>query len=179
MPEVTHQHSAIMFTDIVGYTTLMGEDEQRALELLKTNKELHQNLIAQFNGKLIKGIGDGFLASFNLASDAVYCAGALQKSASENNIELKIGIHEGEVVLQDNDVFGDGVNIASRILTLASKEDILVSESVYRDIKNKEGIHTEFLKEETFKNVDEPIKIYKVSIKNLEQNRISDTSNFY
>jgi len=113
----------------------------------------------------LKEIGDGILASFNSVSEAVYCAGALQKAAKEQEINLKIGIHEGEVVFQDNDVFGDGVNIASRIEALAATGEILLSESAYKNIKNKEGIEAYFVKEETLKNVDEPVRIYRVSVK--------------
>jgi len=164
MPEARRQLAAIMFTDIVGYTSLMGKDEQKALELLKKNKKIHKRLIAQFNGKLLKEIGDGILASFSSVSEAVYCAGAIQKDAKEEEISLRIGIHEGEVVFQDNDVFGDGVNIASRIEALATTGEILLSESAYKNIKNKEGIRAEFVKEETLKNVDEPVRIYSVSV---------------
>ena len=164
MSEPRRQLAAIMFTDIVGYTAIMGKDEQKALALLKKNKEIHERLIAQYNGKLLKEIGDGILASFSSVSEAVYCAGAIQKGAKEEEISLRIGIHEGEVVFQDNDIFGDGVNIASRIEALATTGEILLSESAYKNIKNKEGIQTEFVNEETLKNVDEPVRIYRVSV---------------
>ncbi len=165
--------AAIMFTDIVGYTTLMGSDEDRAFDTLRKNREIHAKLIQQFNGKLIKEMGDGMLISFDLASDAVRCAIEIQKTSKENNIPLKIGIHEGEMVIEGNDVLGDGVNIASRLQENTKEGCINISGSVYRDIKNKTGIKTEFIEEKSFKNVDEPIKVYQVFCQkeNVPQNR--------
>ena len=157
-----HRHAAIMFTDIVGYTALMGSDEDRAFEVLRENREIHSKLIEQFNGTLIKEMGDGMLVSFNLASDAVRCAIEIQKASIEQDIPLKIGIHQGEMVFEGNDVLGDGVNIASRIQDGTEEGCITISGSVYRDIKNKAGIRTEFIKERNFKNVDERIKVYRV-----------------
>jgi len=162
MPEATHQLAAIMFTDIVGYTKLMGENEEKTLDLLIKNKEIHERFIAQYNGKLLKEIGDGILASFGSVTEAVYCAGELQKVAKDQEINLKIGIHEGEVVFKDNDVFGDGVNIASRIEALAVGGGILISEGVFNDIKNKEDFNTAFIGKASLKNVDKPVNIYQV-----------------
>ena len=161
MPE-DRRHAAIMFTDIVGYTALMGTDEYRAFEMLKRNHSLHQNLIKKHNGKLIKEIGDGILASFPLASNAVRCAVEIQKKSKEQEIPLKIGIHQGEVVFVGSDIIGDSVNIASRLQEEAQNGSIIISTSVYRDIRNKADIKTKFFAEKTFKNVGEPINIYKV-----------------
>ncbi len=154
--------AAIMFTDIVGYTALMGSDEDQAFEVLKKNREIHARLIEQFNGALIKEMGDGMLISFSLASDAVNCAKEIQKECKREGIPLKIGIHEGEMVFEGNDVLGDGVNIASRIQDNTEAGCITISASVYRDIKNKAEIKTESIGEKAFKNVDEPIRVYKV-----------------
>jgi len=161
----SRQLAAIMFTDIVGYTALMEQDENKAFRILDENREIQKPLIEKFDGKWLKEMGDGILASFTTVSDAVYCAGAIQK-ACENNPALfvRIGIHEGEVVFKDEDVFGSGVNIASRLESISPIGGILVSDSVYRNIKNKEGIKVKFLREESLKNVDEPIKIYLVKV---------------
>jgi len=157
--------AAIMFTDIVGYTALMEQDEKRAFRLLDENRKIQQPLIEKFDGKWLKEMGDGILASFTTVSDAVYCAGAIQKACNNNPaLFVRIGIHEGEVVFKDEDVFGSGVNIASRLESKSPIGGILVSQSVYRNIKNKEGIRAEFLGEETLKNVDEPIKIYQLKV---------------
>ncbi len=168
MPE-SRQLAAIMFTDIVGYTALMGDDEEKGFELLKKNRQVQKPLIAKYRGKWIKEIGDGVLASFNSVSDAVYCAGAIHKACeNEPGLSLRIGIHVGEVVFDGDDVFGSGVNIASRLESLAPVGGILVSESVYRNIQNRKGIHTEFIGEENLKNVKDPIKIYLLKITDLE-----------
>jgi TolB-like protein/tetratricopeptide (TPR) repeat protein len=114
---------------------------------------------------LIKEIGDGTLSSFHLASDAVRCALDIQEEAKSQNIPLKVGIHEGEMVFAGADVLGDGVNIASRLQEDAHEGCIHVSASVYRDIRNKSDIRTEFLEEKYFKNVDDLMKVYRVSRK--------------
>jgi TolB-like protein/Flp pilus assembly protein TadD len=168
MPE-DRRHAAIMFTDIVGYTALMGKDEDSAFDMLRRNHSLHQDLIEKHNGNLIKEIGDGTLATFPLASHAVRCAIDIQKEAKDQNIPLKIGIHEGEMVFAGSDVIGDSVNIASRLQEDAQAGCINISASVYRDIKNQADIKTKFFEEKTLKNVDEPIKIYKVISKDYEK----------
>jgi len=165
----SRQLAAIMFTDIVGYTALMGEDEQAAFELLKKNRAVQRPIIESFNGRWLKEIGDGVLASFSTVSDAVYCAATIQKTC-ENvpDLKLRIGIHLGEVVFEGNDVFGDGVNIASRLEPLAPIGGILVSESVNRDLGNKKNISSTFIREEQLKNVREPIKTYSVQVEGVE-----------
>jgi TolB-like protein/Flp pilus assembly protein TadD len=154
-----------MFTDIAGYTTLMGEDEQMALNLLKINRRIHKKCIAQYHGKWLKEMGDGVLASFTSVSDAVYCAGALQREAEkEPMLQLSIGIHMGEVIVEVGDVFGDGVNIASRIESTTPAGSIYASESVHANLTNKKGIRSELIKEEQLKHVKDPVKIYKIDV---------------
>ncbi len=162
-----HRLAAIMFTDIAGYTALMGSDESRAFQVLRDNRDIHSNIISQYDGTIIKEMGDGMLISFNLASDAVRSAIEIQIACREKNITLKIGIHEGEMVFAGSDVFGDGVNIASRLQESAGEGCIAISESVYRDVKNKADIRTQFLEERSFKNVEDPVKVYQVSCKSL------------
>ena len=165
----SRQLAAIMFTDIVGYTAIMGKDEQKAFGMLKRNRQIQRPLIEHHHGKFLKEMGDGILASFHTVSDAVYCALEIQnKSKKEASYLLRIGIHLGEVVFEKGDVFGDGVNIASRLQSHASEGEILVSESVYRNISNKKGLEVEFVKEEMLKNVDTPIKIYSVKGSNVD-----------
>jgi len=146
MPESTRQLVAIMFTDIVGYTALMGDEEEKAFNLLDRNRKLQKPIIESYGGRWIKEIGDGMLATFSTVSDAVYCAAAIQQQCkNEPDLILRIGIHQGEVVFQDGDVFGDGVNIASRLESLAPSGGILVSEAVSRNIQNKHGIETDLV----------------------------------
>jgi TolB-like protein/class 3 adenylate cyclase/Tfp pilus assembly protein PilF len=164
MPQ-SHQLAAIMFTDIVGYTALMGTDEEYAFTLLKLNREMQKPLIEKYQGRWIKELGDGVLASFTTVTNAVICAGSILQSCKEiADLELRIGIHLGEVVFENEDIFGDGVNIASRLITLARPGGICISESVHINVANKKGIKTNFLREEILKNVKDPVLIYEVSI---------------
>ncbi len=165
MSDQIRQLAVIMFTDIAGYTAMMGDDESKAFSLLKINRKLHKKWLDRYNGKWLKEMGDGVLASFTSVSDAIYCAGAIQKEASEMpDLNLRIGIHLGEVIVEVGDVFGDGVNIASRIESQADAGSIYVSDTVYRNLTNKKGVAAEFVKEEVLKNVKLPVKIYKISI---------------
>jgi len=161
----SRQLAAIMFTDIVGYTALMGDDEQQAFELLNKNRHLQKTLIEKFNGKWIKELGDGILATFLTVTDAVNCAcSIIKRSESVNGLQLRIGIHQAEVVFENNDVFGDGVNIASRLQSIAPIGGIFISETVRSNVANKKEIKTSFIKEETLKHVKEPIRIYEVIV---------------
>ena len=160
--------AAIMFTDIVGYTALMGADEDKAFKILHKNRQIQRHLIRKYNGVLLKEMGDGILANFHTASDAVRCACEIQQAVKNEDIPLRIGIHEGEVVFEGNDVLGDGVNIASRLEKLASIGRINISDAVYKNIKNKVDISSEFLEERKLKNVDEPIKIYAVNCEGIK-----------
>ena len=156
-----------MFTDIVGYTALMGHDEQKAFELLKKNRELQKPIIEEFNGRWIKELGDGVMASFNTVSDAVNAAIKIQEACNASkDFQLRIGIHQGEMVFENDDVFGDGVNIASRIQAIAKPGCIYISETVQHNVSNKKDITTKFVKEETLKNVKEPVRIYEIMIIN-------------
>ena len=155
--------AAIMFTDIVGYTALMGEDERKTLDLLLKSRQLQRPTIEKFDGTWIKEIGDGVLASFHTATDAVLCAISIQQLCNSiSDLKLRIGIHLGEMVFEDGDVFGDGVNIASRLQAAAPIGGIWISESVYKNVSNKKEIEARFVKEETLKNVKEPIRIFEV-----------------
>ncbi len=159
----SRQLAAIMFTDIVGYTALMGDDEQKAFDLLRKNRQIQKPIIEKFNGTWIKEIGDGVLASFHTVTDAVLCATEIQKKcAAIDDLKLRIGIHLGDVVFENNDVFGDGVNIASRLQALAPIGGIWISESVYKNVANKKDIKTKFVREEILKNVKEPVHVYEV-----------------
>ncbi len=162
MPQ-SRQLAAIMFTDIVGYTALMGNDEQKAFVLLDKNRKLQRPVIEAFNGRWIKELGDGVMASFPTVSDAVNAAIKIQENCNEaNDFKLRIGIHLGEVVFEDDDVFGDGVNIAARIQAAASPGCIFISEAVNNNVANKKEIETRFVKEEILKNVNQPVRMYQV-----------------
>src|SRR6202162_6461244 len=136
--------AAIMFTDMVGYSALSQRDDKLALELLEEHRELLREIFPRFNGTEIKTIGDAFLIEFNSALEAAQCAIEIQRTLAKRNhdvtaerrIQLNIGIHIGDVMHRDGDVYGDGVNIASRIEALAGAGGICVSMDVERQIRN-------------------------------------------
>jgi TolB-like protein/class 3 adenylate cyclase/Tfp pilus assembly protein PilF len=162
MPQ-TRQLAAIMFTDIVGYTALMGDDERKAFSILTKNRQLQKPIIEKYNGRWIKELGDGILASFTTVSDAVYAAKEIQEQCKKSaEFSLRIGIHQGEIVVEDDDVFGDAVNVASRIQSIAPVSGIYVSERVQNDLANKADIQTRFVKTEKLKNVRDPLRIYEI-----------------
>ena len=161
----TRQLAAIMFTDIVGYTALMGNDDKKAMAILQKNRALQKPIIEEFNGRWIKELGDGVMASFNTVADAVYAAKKIMEACNiAKEFQLRIGIHLGDVLFENNDVFGDGVNIAARIQSAAAPGCIFISESVHRSISNKTDIETRFAKEEILKNVSQPIRMYQVLV---------------
>lgn len=181
------QLAAIMFTDIVGYTALMGNDEQHAFSLLKKNRDLQKPLIAKYKGTWIKELGDGVLASFSTVTNAVGCAIEIQQSCRQiDGLALRIGIHLGEVLFENNDVFGDGVNIASRIQAMAPIGGIWISDAVYKTLVNNKNIQTAFASEVVLKNVKEPMRVYDVVFdlqtilsvrESLKQDLQSETAN--
>src|SRR5262249_45299856 len=133
MADPIRRLAAIMFTDMVGYTALMGADEPTTLELLERKRALLKPLVQRFRGEWLKEMGDGALSCFQSAVDAVKCALEIQRSLKEDpTLRLRIGIHLGDVVFRDSDVFGDGVNIASRIVALAEPGGICVSAEVFQ-----------------------------------------------
>jgi class 3 adenylate cyclase/pimeloyl-ACP methyl ester carboxylesterase len=161
----TRELAAIMFSDIVGYTALMGRDEQLAMRALAAHRELLRRILPHFNGRLIGEIGDGTLSSFHSAFGAVNCACEIQASlAGDTELKIRIGIHVGDVVFTNNTVLGDGVNVASRIHELAPPGGCCISERVYDEIRNKPGLPVKFLGEKTLKNVDRPIRVYAMAM---------------
>ena len=157
----TKKLAAIMFTDIVGYTALMGSDEDRAFEVLRKSRDIHIKSINQFNGKLIKEMGDGMLAQFNTAIDSVLCAIEIQKQSRQQIKEkLRIGLHLGDITFDHEDIFGDGVNIASRLQSVADPGGIYISESIQKSIQAKSAVKTKYLGQIKLKNVDYPVNTY-------------------
>ena len=120
MAESSRQLAAIMFTDIVGYTALMGQDSAKAMALIGMSHEIQKPLVEKHNGEWLKEMGDGVLAKFNSALDSVNCAVEIQEMArAKFDGKLRIGIHSGDITLENEDVYGDGVNIASRLEAVA------------------------------------------------------------
>ena len=160
----SRQLAAIMFTDIVGYTAIMGSDEQKAFELLDKSRQIQKPIIEQYNGKWIKELGDGVMTSFNTVSDAVNAAIKIQEACNAaKDFQLSIGIHQGEIIFEDNDIYGDAVNIASRIQSLGIPGSILFSKKISDEIRNKSEFQLTSLGTFEFKNVDEPIEVFALS----------------
>jgi class 3 adenylate cyclase len=165
----SRQLAAIMFTDIVGFTALMGSDEKKTFEILQKNRQIHKPIIKEYNGRWIKELGDGVMATFNNVSDAVSAAIKIMEVCNTTNeFQLCIGIHLGEVVFENGDVFGNDVNIAARIQSSAAPGSIFISESVHNNLANKKDVKTHFVKEEHLKNVSRPVRLYQVLIEGSE-----------
>jgi len=153
--------AAIMFTDMAGYTALMQEDEHKARELVQNHREIIKPLIEKHAGEVIQYVGDGTFCTFGSAIEAVNCATEIQRHLLEvKEISLRIGIHVGDVVVDGDEVYGDGVNVASRLEPLAEPGGVCISGRVYDDIRNQPDIETLFIGEKNLKNVDRPIKVY-------------------
>jgi adenylate cyclase len=162
--------ACIVFTDIVGYTSLMGSDEQHAFSILQLNRSIQKPIIGQLNGRVLKEMGDGLMAVFETATEAVTAALRIQeKVQTSNEYQLRIGIHMGEVIVDQEDIFGDGVNIASRIQMIAEPGSIYISEAVHGNISNKPDLGSRFIREERLKNVLQPVKIFEMIQNNDHQ----------
>ena len=160
--------AAIMFSDIVGYTALMGSDEDKAFQVLRQNRNIQQSLINKYNGKWLKEMGDGILAQFGSATDSVQCAIEIQRQAKkELDTQIRIGIHLGDVTFENEDVFGDGVNIASRLQSIADPGGIYISESIQNAIRSQKDIKSQYIGEVKLKNVNYPFKTYFIKEKGL------------
>src|SRR3984893_11989759 len=162
--------AAIMFTDMVGYSALAQRDDQLALELLEEHRALLREIFPRFNGTEIKTIGDAFLVEFDSALEAAQCAIEIQRTLAKRNtdvsadrrIQLKIGIHIGDVVHREGDVYGDGVNIASRIEQLAGAGGICVSMDVERQIRNALEAKFEKFGSADLKNIKLPMELFRI-----------------
>jgi class 3 adenylate cyclase len=155
--------AALVFSDIVGYTELMGKDEKMALGVLDSNRSIHVQEIGRYNGQFLKEMGDGMLCSFSTASDSVkFCIDVQRGIRSLDKYKLRMGVHLGEVVFSKGDVFGDGVNIASRLQGEANEGGICISDTVYQNIKNQTDIDVSFLGERELKHVTTKIRMYEV-----------------
>ncbi len=171
MTGVQHQILAILFSDVVGYSKLMGENESFALSLLQKNREIHLAHLSKYQGKIIKEIGDGTLVVFSEAENAInYAKELIAQARRVHQLKLRIGIHIGEVSMEGRDIFGDGVNIASRIQTRARENQILVSEVVHDNLKNR-GIQFSYLRKYQLKNIKHPVKCYALKGEGLNSHQ--------
>ncbi len=159
----SRQLAAIMFTDMVGYTALMGKDSAKALELVRISKEIQKPLVEKHQGQWLKEMGDGALAKFGTALDAVNCAVEIQEVArAKFDGKLRIGIHSGDITIENNDVYGDGVNIASRLESITDPGGIYISESIEKAIRGQTDVQAKYLGEIKLKNVAYGVRTYAV-----------------
>jgi class 3 adenylate cyclase len=165
----TRKLAAIMFTDIVGFSRQMSANEARMLRLLEVHDQVIQQVVAEHHGTVIKTIGDSFLVDFPSVVHAVQCAQRIQdqfrtyNTEKEKNeqIHIRIGIHSGDIVQKEGDVFGDGVNIASRLQALAEPDSICISQVVYQEVAKKVDLGTVIsLGRPQLKNIAERFRVY-------------------
>ncbi len=175
---VERRLAAILAADVAGYSRLMGRDEEGTLAALKAcRRELLDPKIAEHRGRVVKTTGDGALAEFGSAVDATRCALEIQRSMSERNvavpedrrIEFRIGINVGDVIIDDGDIYGDGVNIAARIETLATPGATCLSDAAYQQIKGKLPVHLSDMGEQHLKNIAHPVRVYGVQIEGVQE----------
>ena len=164
---VKRKLSAILCADVVGYSSLMGENEATTLNALKNcESTIIEPIVKEYNGRIFKRLGDGFLVEFSSAVDSVECAIAWQQEIHEQNYSLKfrIGINLGDVIPEGEDMYGHGVNIAARIEQLANPGSVCISRNIYDQVKNKLDFGFENLGEQEVKNISEPIQVYKILV---------------
>ena len=170
-PRVDRRLAAIMAVDVVGYSRLVGVDEAGTLARVKAHRvEFAEPLIAEHHGRVVKLTGDGALVEFASAVDAVECAVAIQNGmtereaaeSDERRILFRIGINIGDIVLEDGDIFGDGVNVAARLEGLAEPGGICIARNVYNQVKAKLDLGFEPMGEPRVKNIAEPVTVYRV-----------------
>jgi len=164
----SRQLAAIMFTDIVGYTAMMQQDEEKAVAVIKHYNATLEKWVTHFNGQVLNYYGDGSLCIFSSATDAVNCSLAVQKDLkTEPVVPLRIGLHIGEVFFEDAKALGDGVNVASRVQSLGQENTILISEEVHDKIKNNVSVTTVSLGHFEFKNVGKAMEVFALTNEGL------------
>ena len=166
--EVTRQLAAIMFTDMEGYTALMQKDEEAAIERRNRHREVFEKAMANYSGKIIQYYGDGTLSIFASAIHAVNAAIAMQQIFSRPpKVPLRIGIHIGDIVIDDSGMYGDGVNLASRIESLAVSGSVFISDKVFDEIKNHATISALSMGQFNLKNVSRVVEVYAIANEGL------------
>jgi adenylate cyclase len=165
----TRRLAAILAADVAGYSRLMGADEEGTHERLKAHRrELVDPKIAEHSGRIVKTTGDGILAEFGSVVDAVRCAAEVQRAMIDREagmpenrrIRLRIGINLGDVIVEDDDIFGDGVNVAARLEALSDPGGLCISRMVRDQIRDKLAYAFEDLGEQSVKNIARPVRVY-------------------
>ena len=164
--------AAILFADVVGYSRLMEVDEAGTHDaLMACRRELIDPAAAAHNGRIVKSTGDGVLAEFASVVDAVRCAVELQEQMNARNadvpkdrrIDLRMGLNLGDIIAEDDDIYGDGVNVAARLEGLAEPGGICLSADTYRQVRGRINVEVEDLGERELKNMAQPIRVYRIA----------------
>jgi TolB-like protein/Tfp pilus assembly protein PilF len=167
--------AAILAADVAGYSRLMGTDEEGTHEDLKAHcHELVEPKIQQHRGRIIKNTGDGFLAEFTSVLDAVRCATEIQQGmtirnaemSDERRIDFRIGVHQGDIITDSGDIFGDGVNVAARLEGIADPGGICISARVQEDVRGKLDLALDDIGEQQLKNIERPVRVYRILSEN-------------
>src|SRR6478672_575764 len=174
MPTVGMQRklAAIFSTDVAGYSRLMGEDEEATIRTLTAYRAVISSLIQQYRGRVVDSPGDNLLAEFASVVDAVRCAVEIQQALQVKNDELpehrqmrfRVGINLGDVIVEGERLYGDGVNIAARMESLAIPGGICISGTVYDQVENKLALTYDYQGEQTVKNIAKPVRVYRVGL---------------
>jgi len=160
----TRQLAAILFTDIVGYSAIMQQDEQTAINLVKHHRAVIEKTVAEHDGDVIEYYGDGSLCIFTSITQAMHCAFEIQTQLREKpSVPLRIGLHIGEVVYEDGKIMGDGVNISSRIQSLGQAGSILFSKEIFDKIRNHSEFKTTYLGKFLLKNIEDPMDVFALA----------------
>jgi adenylate cyclase len=176
--------AAVLAADVAGYSRLMGRDEERTLAELKAlRKTLIDPAIAAHRGRMVKTAGDGMLVEFASAVDATRCAAELQQAMAKENatvppelrIELRIGIHVGDIIIDENDIFGDGVNIAARLESIAAPGGICISDDAQRQIRGKLDVVFDDMGPQQLKNIAEPMRSWRLRLEDEDGTIQSDS----
>ena len=162
--------AAILSADVQGYSRLMGEDELATVEILKQYRKIIGTLVMDYQGRVVDSPGDNILSEFSSAVDALECAVKIQEELKGKNadlpenrrMEFRIGVNLGDVIEDDSSIYGDGVNIAARIQSLAEGGGICIARNVYDQVKNKLNFGYEYLGEHSVKNIPEPVPVYRI-----------------
>jgi len=171
-PSPKRKLAAILHADVVGFSRLMGEDESGTHRALGDLRRAVDPLIAAQGGRIVGTAGDSLLADFSSVVDALNCALEMQRAARavndpippERRLELRIGVNLGDVIVDGDDIFGDGVNIAARLEALAQPGTVCISHTVYEHVRNKLDLHYRSLDSHRVKNIAEPVRAYSVGV---------------
>lgn len=171
--------AAVMFADIVGYTKMMQQDEQNAKFLRDRQRSVINELLLKYHGQVMQYYGDGVLMMFGSALDAVNCACDIQKELKKDPVvPMRVGIHIGDVMYDDEGIYGDAVNIAARVQALGIPGSVMMSGKVVNEIKNQPGLQVKSFGELELKNIYMPVEVFAMADENLDIPKINDVQDF-